>query len=97
VSLILGAVDPTFALANRIEAALWFLIALILLITHLFVVARYDALIAAGAFALFGVSDLIEAHTGAWWHPWWLLVWKACCLVVFACLLVRHNRRKRSS
>jgi hypothetical protein len=37
VSLILGAVDPTFALANRIEAALWFLIALILLITHRFV------------------------------------------------------------
>lgn len=30
---------------------------------------------------LFGCSDIIEMKTGAWWQPWWLLVWKAICIV----------------
>ena len=32
----------------------------------------------------FGVSDLVEVQTGAWWRPWWLLVWKTTCLLFIA-------------
>ncbi|MFO0838632.1 MAG: hypothetical protein U1D55_08875 [Phycisphaerae bacterium] len=42
------------------------------------------ASIVASTLVVFGVSDLVEAHTGAWWRPWWLLTWKAACLAVLA-------------
>lgn len=35
---------------------------------------------AALVFLAFGASDLVEIQTGAWWHPWWLLVWKGSCI-----------------
>ena len=35
------------------------------------------------AFAVFGLSDVIESRTGAWWRPWWLLALKAACIIVF--------------
>ncbi len=38
------------------------------------------SLIAGSVLILFGLSDLVEARTGAWWRPWWLLLWKAVCL-----------------
>jgi hypothetical protein len=41
------------------------------------------------SFFLFGVSDVIERYTGAWWRPAWLLALKAGCvlgfIVGFAC------------
>jgi hypothetical protein len=69
---------------NLVEAALWFVIAVVL--------ARravkggdagkiYAKL--APAFLVFSVSDVIEAHTGAWWRPPWLLVMKLGCIAVF--------------
>ena len=39
--------------------------------------------IAAVAFFGFGISDLIEAQTGAWWEPIWLFFFKAACVLVF--------------
>ena len=32
-------------------------------------------------FIVFAVSDVIEVITGAWWHPWWLLLMKVLCVV----------------
>jgi hypothetical protein len=89
------AIDATFVLCNRIEAALWIVIAIAMAIAawrrrH----ARRDCAIAAIAFALFGLSDIVETHTGAWWRPWWLLAWKAACLVAVLCLLRRHLTRR---
>ena len=48
------------------------------------------------AFLLFGFSDYVEAHTGAWWRPWWLLFWKGACLAVFLGLLIAHYAKKRA-
>lgn len=45
------------------------------------------------SFAVFGVSDLIESETGAWWRPWWLFGMKAACVLGFL-LAWRANRRK---
>ena len=40
-------------------------------------------LVCGVAFVMFGISDFVEIHTGSWWRPWWLLVWKGMCLVAF--------------
>lgn len=65
---------------NGAEAGLWFVLALGLVI---YAVRRADRLagVAAAVLVPFGVSDLVEAHTGVWWDPWWLLVWKAACVL----------------
>ena len=47
------------------------------------------------AFVLFGISDFVEMHTGAWWRPWWLLVWKGLCLLALLFLLTLRHRRLR--
>ena len=90
------AIDPIFVLANRVEAGLWIAIALALAAA---VVRRRERRcdLTAGAitFALFGLSDLVEAATGAWWRPWWLLAWKGGCVIVFLMLLSRHTIRRR--
>ena len=84
-------IDPTFVLSNRLEAGLWIVVALAMTVAavrrrHV----RRECMIGAIAFALFGISDLVETTTGAWWRPWWLLAWKAACLVAFLWLLKRY-------
>jgi hypothetical protein len=92
-------IDPAYILSNRIEAALWIAIGLAFVIVT-FVsrsAPRTDCLVAAVVFLAFGCSDLVETHTGAWWRPWWLLVWKGVCVVTFVALLVRHYKRKSTT
>lgn len=43
---------------------------------------------------MFGISDVVENHTGAWWRPWWLLVWKTVCVAALAALGVAAYRRR---
>jgi hypothetical protein len=38
---------------------------------------------ASVSFVLFGVSDFIEMHTGAWYTPWTLFALKAACVTSF--------------
>jgi hypothetical protein len=46
--------------------------------------------------AAFGVSDIIELYTGAWWEPPALLVFKALCLTgLVLCASVIYGRRWR--
>lgn len=83
-------------IGNWIEAGLWGVIAL------WFAIAAFRASTrairircanAAMAFAAFGISDIIESQTGAWWRPWWLLLLKAACIAVFAALWWDHAQR----
>ena len=79
---------------NYYEAALWATLALVLAISSFRLKNRaYNRLllISAGTFILFSVSDIIEAHTGAWWRPIELLILKTFCILVFA-LLYRHYK-----
>jgi hypothetical protein len=94
---MLLALDPTFALSNRIEAVFWIAIAMAMIIAAMRQsgAARIDCFIAAIAFALFGLSDLVETKTGAWWRPWWLFAWKAACVLALLVLFVRYLRRRR--
>jgi hypothetical protein len=85
---------------NYFEVGLWALAAVVLAVHGLrrSGVVRRDCLIAAAALLAFAGSDWAEARTGnTWWDPWWLLAWKAACVLTFLLLLVRAARRVRSN
>ena len=59
-----------FETANYIEAGLWLIIGLLFLVCALRGRCNCRAAgLAAITFALFGVSDVVEVQTGAWWRP----------------------------
>jgi hypothetical protein len=93
---MLAKVDSFFVTANYAEAALWATIGIGFLLHALAKRGGPSSLIAALAFLLFALSDVIETRTGAWWRPWWLLALKAACLAVFLALLARHIIARRS-
>lgn len=57
--------------------------------------ARARCVLAAVTFAAFGLSDVVEVQTGAWYRPWWLFAWKAACVAVFAGLLAERFRLRK--
>ena len=92
------AISDFFRDSNYAECALWIAIGFGFLVrAGVRFKQRGSALIAGVTLLLFGLSDFIEAGTGAWWRPWWLLLWKAACLLVFLILIVRYVRSRRIS
>lgn len=87
-----GALDPLFVWSNYAEAFLWVAIGV-----AVSVFGRSRARIGlTTALIAFGVSDLVETRTGAWYRPWWLLGWKAACvlaMVVLGAIEIRSRRR----
>ena len=70
------------ALFNLVEAVWWGIVAVVIAITggrarDMTPRVRWGL---AAAFLAFGVSDLIEIATGAWWRPLGLLLLKAACV-----------------
>jgi hypothetical protein len=53
------------------------------------------AIVASVLFLLFGLSDLVEAQTGAWWRPWWLLMWKGLCIVGLAGCYIKYRKLRK--
>jgi hypothetical protein len=89
--------DPE-VIGNYIEAGFWMAVGLILGVTALVVRPPYRrlSLLAAVFLVLFGLSDVVEAQTGAWWRPFWLLLWKGACILVLAwCYWHYRTLRKR--
>ena len=80
---------------NLIEGIFWSGVGFCFALSLLAPSVRPDKAVAAVTFILFGVSDFIEMRTGAWWTPWWLLAWKAACVVAMAALLWRYEHRSR--
>ncbi|HEX8834861.1 MAG TPA: hypothetical protein VF719_11705 [Abditibacteriaceae bacterium] len=70
---------------NIAECFLWLVISIVLLIksTRVSPDLRKTLRMLSVSFFLFGISDYIEAHTGAWWTPLWLLFLKGGCIMVF--------------
>lgn len=72
------------------EAALWAAMGVVVLArsfmrgSRQFRPTRWASLLAAATLFAFALSDVIESQTGAWWRPWWLLVWKGTCVLVLA-------------
>lgn len=86
---------------NYIESGLWFLIAAVLFVVAFKqgVAGPYFAVCAVScvSFLAFGISDIIEAHTGAWWRPFWLFILKAACVATFIICYMWYQRIKRKS
>lgn len=87
---------PLHRVFNQFEAGFWFLIALLLLLFYRRRLPRPWVWLLPLTFAVFGVSDVIEVQTGAWWRPWWLLVMKASCVLVFLVALRAHLRHVKA-
>jgi hypothetical protein len=87
------------AIFNCCEAALWFVIALVIAIRGRCQSPRVRrlALVAAVAFAVFGVSDLVEVRTGSYWEPKWLFVMKSACVTVLGLCLWRYQLAKKET
>ena|SRR5687767_13403323 len=84
---------------NYFEVGLWTLAAVVLAAHGMprRGAVRRDCLIGVAALLAFAGSDWAEAKTGnRWWDPWWLLAWKAACVLTFLVLLVRAVRRSRT-
>ena len=79
---------------NYIEAATWSLFAVGFAISAFKQTGkvRLHRLIATLTFFLFGLSDIVEVQTGAWWHPWWLFLWKSFCVASMVGLLAVYLR-----
>ena len=84
---------------NLIEAGVWLVVALILVAKAWRAEGRLRRIfsVLAGAFFVFSISDLIEAQTGAWWRPWWLLAMKVACVAVFFFGFREYYRMKGKS
>jgi hypothetical protein len=67
-------VPDLFVAANLAEAVLWCGVAVIVLL-------KWRHWPAALLLIAFGLSDVVETQTGAWWRPWWLLAWKTACVL----------------
>ena len=88
--------DLTFG-ANLVEAVLWFVFTVVFSWMASRASGRRRRLwrVLAVAFLVFGISDLVEARTGAWSCPVWLLLLKAGCIGVFVYGLWEHWRLRR--
>lgn len=90
-----GILQAIYERGNYIEAGIWGIFAL----TFGVRAAREsggDRLRSVGAaltFFFFGLSDIVEVWTGAWWRPWWLFLWKASCVTSMVSLLIAYLRR----
>ena len=84
--------ETVYRKGNYIEAGIWFIFAGAFAISAIKnrELVRLHRIVATFTFLLFGLSDIVEVQTGAWWHPWWLFVWKSLCVLSMFCLLISH-------
>lgn len=84
---------------NFYEALFWYFIGVALLATALLdkskSLHRTNLIISSLLFFTFGVSDLIEMRTGAWWRPLGLLLLKGGCVIGFLFCFVRYLKIKK--
>ena len=81
--------DRFETLFNLAETLLWGIIALgcVLGAIRRAGAKRRLLVIASVAFGLFSFSDWIEADSGAWWEPPWLLALKVACVATLILVL----------
>lgn len=81
---------------NQCKAALWFVIAVGIGWRIRRLAWRNVYWLLPPAFFVFGISDVIESRTGEFWEPWWLLMMKLACVLVFLFVLSHYLRSQRS-
>lgn len=79
---------------NLLEAIFWFTLSLFCFFLWSFkkksnsVQKKYPLLLSLIIF-IFGITDLIEIKSGAWWRPIWLLLLKSICLIGIIVVFVK--------
>jgi hypothetical protein len=81
-------------LYNIIEFFLWLGFAVVFFIPALRRDEKHRLFCALGGlgFVAASLSELVEVRTGAWWRPWWLLLWKASFFPYIAFMVVWYTR-----
>jgi len=46
-------------------------------------------------FVVMSLSEFYEVRTGAWWRPWWLILWKGGVGVAFVPMYLWYRKIKR--
>ena len=88
-------ITPFFRYSNYAEAVVWWVIGAVVAVRcRRRGTFRGMRVLLAASLVAFGGSDVVEAHTGAWWNPWWLFVWKALCVLAFAIALFALKPRR---
>lgn len=82
---------------NIAEAIFWVVLALVIAVRSRGAppALRPIGYVAAVAFFAFAGTDLVEAQSGAWYRPWWLLVYNAVCVTVIAGCLWQYRKWKQ--
>lgn len=87
------------AIFNSFEAIFWIAIGIVVFRKSWQSHRRHRLGVTAAVwFVLFGISDIFEVFSGAWWRPWPLLAYKAICVtaLVTCGILYRQLSRTRS-
>ena len=92
-----NVIDNLIRYGNLIEGFFWIAIGVCFIASLLKPARRRFKIIAAANFIVFGCSDFVEFHTGAWWQPTWLLLWKGLCVAVMLLQFVFYLRAKSAS
>ncbi|MGB7440769.1 MAG: hypothetical protein WA919_06845 [Coleofasciculaceae cyanobacterium] len=81
--------EAIYIRGNYLEAVIWIIFAVGFAVAGFSQpgLIRRQRVLAAVTFLLFGLSDIVEVQTGAWWHPWWLFLWKSSCVISMVVLL----------
>ena len=82
---------------NLIEMFIWLIVGIAFFASRFRQSNHYKKLtfLLAVTYIAFGLSDGVEVNTGAWWQPWWLLLWKIQCVIIFAISLTYYLRTER--
>jgi hypothetical protein len=85
------------AIFNSLEAVFWMVVGVVVYRkSRLHDPNRRLGVIASVWFVLFGLSDVWEVYSGAWWRPWPLLVLKALCITALVTCGVISRKNKKS-
>ena len=95
---LVGFAGKAVAAFNFVEALFWIAVSAGFLRRAVLrkVDGRGAFFVAAALFLFFGLSDFVEAGTGAWWRPWWLFAWKAACLAGLVSVYVHYRLAGRA-
>ncbi|HUS48367.1 MAG TPA: hypothetical protein VNA25_07970 [Phycisphaerae bacterium] len=91
----MAKVESVAYYGNLIEGVFWIAMGAGFALSAIWCRHRLGRLIGAAALVAFGCSDFVEMQTGAWWDPWWLIVWKGACNLVFVVLVVLYVLARR--
>lgn len=75
---------------NAVEAVWWIALAILIASNDLDIAALrgWPQCVLVIALLTFGISDIIEIKTGAWWRPTSLMVLKLACIAAFIIAVV---------